>query len=339
MIVTSDHSQAAVEERIRLDRAFAEFDVATPERVALGRRRARAQPGAALGDGLRARPRAPRRAGARARVEAVGGLDGRRPRDLWLAEATGEAVVRSRRGELRFAAGGELVDAARGAVERRGRARGAARARSQDGRFLSTDYPDALARIWSALHCPTAGDVLLSAAPGLRVRRLGRRRPRRRRQPRLAAPHRLARGAAVVRHRTRLARRAREQWSLRDIAPMIRDHFGRPRAGTTIVVGPDGVGLEPVLSQALTLAPISADTFPAVSEELTTTLDCPRSARAVEHGAVAHAPARPARRPPSGTTGCSCSGSARVGATGYVVNLACSRSACTCSGSTTGSRR
>src|ERR1700744_225747 len=30
VIVTSDHSQAAVEERIRLDRAFAEFDVATP---------------------------------------------------------------------------------------------------------------------------------------------------------------------------------------------------------------------------------------------------------------------------------------------------------------------
>ena len=29
VIVTSDHSQAAVEERIRLDRAFGEFDVAT----------------------------------------------------------------------------------------------------------------------------------------------------------------------------------------------------------------------------------------------------------------------------------------------------------------------
>src|SRR5207248_2606981 len=30
IIVTSDHSQASVEERIRLDRAFADFDVATP---------------------------------------------------------------------------------------------------------------------------------------------------------------------------------------------------------------------------------------------------------------------------------------------------------------------
>ena len=39
-------------------------------------------------------------------------------------------------------------------------------ARIEDSRFESPDYPDALARIWSALHCETAGDVLLSAAPG-----------------------------------------------------------------------------------------------------------------------------------------------------------------------------
>ena len=32
--------------------------------------------------------------------------------------------------------------------------------------LLSADYPDALGRVWSALTCPTAGDVLLSAAPG-----------------------------------------------------------------------------------------------------------------------------------------------------------------------------
>ncbi len=32
--------------------------------------------------------------------------------------------------------------------------------------MLSTEYPDALARAWSALNCPTAGDILLSAAPG-----------------------------------------------------------------------------------------------------------------------------------------------------------------------------
>ena len=40
------------------------------------------------------------------------------------------------------------------------------RAEVQDGRLLSTEYPDALTRVWSALHCQNAGEILLSAAPG-----------------------------------------------------------------------------------------------------------------------------------------------------------------------------
>jgi Type I phosphodiesterase / nucleotide pyrophosphatase len=36
----------------------------------------------------------------------------------------------------------------------------------QDGRLHAPDYPDALARAWSALTCPASGDVLLSGAPG-----------------------------------------------------------------------------------------------------------------------------------------------------------------------------
>ena len=35
-----------------------------------------------------------------------------------------------------------------------------------DGRVWSGSYPDALGRLWSALHCPRAGDVLLSAGGG-----------------------------------------------------------------------------------------------------------------------------------------------------------------------------
>ena len=49
-------------------------------------------------------------------------------------------------------------------------------ARASDGRIASADYPDGLARLWSALNAPNAGDVLVSLADGLRVRRLGRRR-------------------------------------------------------------------------------------------------------------------------------------------------------------------
>ena len=36
----------------------------------------------------------------------------------------------------------------------------------REGRLLTPSYPDALARIWAALLCPSSGDVLLSAAPG-----------------------------------------------------------------------------------------------------------------------------------------------------------------------------
>jgi hypothetical protein len=32
--------------------------------------------------------------------------------------------------------------------------------------LVAPDYPDALARVWAALTCPTSGDVVLSAAPG-----------------------------------------------------------------------------------------------------------------------------------------------------------------------------
>ena len=32
--------------------------------------------------------------------------------------------------------------------------------------FISPEYPDALARVWASLTCPTSGEVLLSAAPG-----------------------------------------------------------------------------------------------------------------------------------------------------------------------------
>ena len=28
------------------------------------------------------------------------------------------------------------------------------------------EYPDALSRVWSELHCPNAGEILLSAGPG-----------------------------------------------------------------------------------------------------------------------------------------------------------------------------
>jgi Type I phosphodiesterase / nucleotide pyrophosphatase len=220
VIVTSDHSQAVVEERIRLDRAFADFDVAT--------RSAARSAGAevALSPAQRAamiyaldsdrREEVIDRA-----VEAVGELEGV---DLILRRRDGEAIIRSERGELRFAPGGELEDVRGGrwSVEGELAALGAEVA---DGRFTAPEYPDALARIWSALTCPTAGDVLLSAAPGYEFVDWG------------GADH-VGGGSHGSLHRSDSlgallwcgtgpsSRDVREQWSLRDVAPMVCEHFG-----------------------------------------------------------------------------------------------------------------
>ncbi|MEA2404949.1 MAG: hypothetical protein QOE08_1596, partial [Thermoleophilaceae bacterium] len=85
--------------------------------------------------------------------------------DVLMHMAGGEACVWSPRGELRFAPGGELTD---------GRGRGwsvegdaaALALELGDGRALSSQYPDALERIWSALTCHQTGDVLVSAGGG-----------------------------------------------------------------------------------------------------------------------------------------------------------------------------
>ncbi|MFL5822499.1 MAG: alkaline phosphatase family protein [Solirubrobacteraceae bacterium] len=223
VIVASDHSQAAVEERIRLDRAFEEFDVATQT--------------AASGIGAEVALSPAQRSAmvyvlddehrddvlARA-IESAGALDGV-DLVLWLSGDRGgrEAVVRSSRGELRFAPGGELEDE-RGLTWSLEGDRDALDLRVEDGRVSSEDYPAALSRIWSALSCSRAGDVLLSAAPGYEFVDWG------------GADH-VGGGSHGSLHRSDSlgvllwcgtgpdSRRANEQWMLTDVAPMVRRHF------------------------------------------------------------------------------------------------------------------
>src|SRR5262249_51979078 len=144
VIVTSDHSQAAVEERIRLDKAFAEFDVATRSAARSGGAEVALTPAqrAAMGDGLDGE----RRGDSVARpVEAACGLDGV-DLALWLAGPDREeAVVRSRRGELRFAPGGQVEDDRGNGWDLEGDL-AALRGEVQDGRFLCSEYPNALER-------------------------------------------------------------------------------------------------------------------------------------------------------------------------------------------------
>ncbi len=184
----------------------------------------------------------------------------------------------------------------------------------RDGRFVSPRIPDALARIWSALHCPTAGDVLLSAAPGYEFVDWG------------GADH-VGGGSHGSLHATDslgalcgagpdpTRAPTREQWSLRDVAGMVRDHFVEPRIRNRLAV-----------RGCLTRLRDPSRYIHAMPEELTTTVELPfRCARAPW-------------RAPARTTGCSCSASPRLGPAATSSTWRCSRPACTCWRSTTGSR-
>ncbi len=228
VIVTSDHSQAIVEERIRLLDAFSDFHVASPSAArSVGAELAisPAQRSAMIyALDLERRDELVQR--SLEVVREVEGID----LTMWLMNNGREAAVCGAGGdELRFAPGlsvidsrglGWEIDAAPGTLT------AVLGARVVDGaRFESTDYPDALARIWSALNCETAGDVLLSAAPGYEFVDWG------------GADH-VGGGSHGSLHRTDSlgamlwcgvgpgSRDVRGQWSLQDIAPMIRDHFG-----------------------------------------------------------------------------------------------------------------
>ena len=82
-------------------------------------------------------------------------------------ERATRASSRAARGELRFAPGrARCATRAAGAGSSRGDLERCSTRRSRTACFAATTYPDALARVWAALSCPTSGDVLLSAAPG-----------------------------------------------------------------------------------------------------------------------------------------------------------------------------
>jgi hypothetical protein len=223
VIVCSDHSQAAVEERIRLDVAFADWAVAIPSARTTGGGEIALSPAqrSAMIYALDDEIRDDTITRALKTVETIDGVD------LAMFRDGEEAVIRGRRGELRFAPGDAVSDA-RGEGWSVDGDLGVLRAEVQDGRFLSTEYPDALTRVWSALHCDNAGEILLSAAPGYEFVDWG------------GSDH-VGGGSHGSLHRSDslasllwcglddgefASREAREQWSLRDIAPMVKSHFG-----------------------------------------------------------------------------------------------------------------
>ena len=220
VIVVSDHSQAGVEASIALAAEFGEWRTLAPSDPDPGSAEIAVCPAqrAAMIYVLNPAQRARIVPAVAAAAEEIEGVD------LVLHLDGAEAVVRSARGELRFAPGDELTDL-RG---RRWSVRGdleALEAEVANGGFWSDAYPDALGRVWASLRCATAGDVQLSAAPGYEFVDWG------------GVSH-VGGGSHGSLHRSDSLgvllfcgtgpdrREARPQWALRDVAPMVREHFG-----------------------------------------------------------------------------------------------------------------
>ena len=236
MIVMADHSQAPVEAAIDLQEELAELGVLGPARPARGgRATARAEavePRVAVCPSQRAAmvyalhddERDAMRASAAALAMTVEGVD----LVMWLErdahDVPREAVVASPgRGELRFAPGQQVRDL-RGRGWQLAGELGVLAASVEDEVFLSASYPDALARVWSALMCPTSGEVLLSAVPGWEfVDWGGQAHVGGGSHGSLHASDSL--GALIVAGPT-LPDPAPAQWSIRDVAALSLAHFG-----------------------------------------------------------------------------------------------------------------
>jgi hypothetical protein len=205
VIVMSDHSQTSVEAAANLADAFADARVLQPSDPAPTEAELAVSPAArsAMVYVLDENRRDELVAGA---VATLRGMDGV---DIVATRKNGEAVVHSRRGELRFAPGGDGW-----------RVEGEGAALDLDG----PTYPDALNRLWSALECPHSGDVLASAQLGYEFVDWG------------GADH-VGGGSHGSLHRDdsegvlllcgveALDRRA---WALTDVTGLVLDHFGVP---------------------------------------------------------------------------------------------------------------
>ncbi len=230
VIAMADHSQAEVTASIALQDELAELGVLGPVRSSEGARdvepRIAVCPSqrAAMVYALHESERDAMRASVVTRALSIEGID----LVLWLErdahEAPREGVIASaRRGELRFAPGSSVVDPRgvgwdfEGSLEAIG-------AEIEDGVLLSPEYPDALARTWSALTCATSGEVLMSASPGYEFMDWGR-------QVHIGGGshgslHASDSLGALVLSGVELPAPEPAQWAIRDIAPIVRRHFG-----------------------------------------------------------------------------------------------------------------
>jgi Type I phosphodiesterase / nucleotide pyrophosphatase len=163
------------------------------------------------------------------RLEAAEGTPLRRD-NPGVCGGNGEwAVVERGDAALRFRPGGEVADLRAGTWTVEGSLE-AIEATIDGGRLSSPTYPDPLARVWSALAAPHAGDFIVSLAPGFEAVDWG------------GVSHAGGGSHGALHAGDSLgpllfvgcgpgSADEREQWTLRDVAPAILEHFGVARDG------------------------------------------------------------------------------------------------------------
>jgi Type I phosphodiesterase / nucleotide pyrophosphatase len=221
VILLADHAQTPVRRGLPLAELLArEWDVLRPSddrpelaQLAVSPTGRAAHVYLLPGDGPRADP-----AEVRRRLTETEGID----LVCWWEGET--AAVEGRAGRLRFRPG-EAVRDTRGAGWEIDGEVAVLAAHVEDGHFLCEEYPDALARVWSALASPGAGDFVLSLAPGYEAVDWG------------GVSH-AGGGSHGALHRDDSLGpllfvgcgpsdvNEREQWALRDVAPVVLEHFG-----------------------------------------------------------------------------------------------------------------
>jgi predicted AlkP superfamily pyrophosphatase or phosphodiesterase len=173
------------------------------------------------------------------RLEGVDGLPLRRESPGMPAEGGEWAVVERDEAVLRFqpatngasprSDGAAVTDLRGGSWEVEGDLDVFA-ATVEEGRLRSGEYPDPLARVWSALTAPHAGDFIVSLAPGFETVDWG------------GVSHAGGGSHGALHAGDSLgpllfvgcgpdSADEREQWTLRDVAPIVREHFGAARDG------------------------------------------------------------------------------------------------------------
>ncbi|HET8956499.1 MAG TPA: alkaline phosphatase family protein [Solirubrobacterales bacterium] len=158
------------------------------------------------------------------RLEGADGLPLRREAPGLPAGGGEWAVVERGDVALRFRPGGEVADLRGGSWEVEGDL-AALEAAVEDGRLASETYPDPLGRVWSALTAPHAGDFILSLQPGFEAVDWG------------GVSHAGGGSHGALHAGDSLgpllfvgcgpsSADERRQWALRDVAPIVREHFG-----------------------------------------------------------------------------------------------------------------